>query len=87
MSNETHITTLNIQPGTVVLVQGHHEEIDFEALEELAQQTGCTVLCLPPGVTIEVMDDHAMAGAGWVRATPPEPLPPENIDDQEWRTC
>lgn len=47
----------------------YHGEMDPETGGRIAKETGCLVIALPDGDSLETVDETQMREAGWVKAT------------------
>lgn len=64
------VELLEIAPDTILIATGDGwTEETFAALREVVR-TETLVIHLPPGVTLEALDQEQMRAAGWVRANP-----------------
>lgn len=64
------IETLEVGPDTVVIVRGESwDETNFAALRA-ALRSEVLLVHLPPGDTLEALDEAQMRAAGWVRVIP-----------------
>lgn len=56
-------------PGGLVVIKGGDFENDAirEGVAEIARTTGCLVVILPSGSTLEALDEDEMRRHGWIR--------------------
>jgi hypothetical protein len=59
----------------VIVLRGVSDKLDYGEIEEaqkLATASGCLVVTLDEGVTLETLSEDDMLQAGWIRAAEPE---------------